>query len=138
VSACFEHKHMTPTEFALWNLWRALAHPTGLFEFTRSRDYALMFDNATGREIGQNIPTNVFRELQRRGWIKQVSQSFNSEGRPVYEYRILTHAEWVKSHPEGCAEVEAVTLARGGDRKVRPMQLRVGNRIAAEKGDWSE
>jgi hypothetical protein len=100
---CHANLHMTPEEFAYWEVWRSLTfHTDHLLEFS-SKDASFLFD-AT-RPQGVNRPGAIRRALMERGWMKETRAPFQDKVSGQFlppQYYVLSHEEWAAAHPEGC------------------------------------
>jgi hypothetical protein len=95
---CYDHFHMTMSEYALYDIARAWSATTGL----------LFFD---GRKLSKQYqrasPSNAYKladSLTRKGFFvihSEPSRRPNGTWSPR-TYKVLSHDAWVKTHPGQC------------------------------------
>jgi hypothetical protein len=98
---CFAHRHMTGNEYALYDVARSKSH--------QSDNRILFFD---GREMAAEFATmskstayNTAHSLEEKGWFKLIKASTRRRTDGTWSathYKVLSHQEWEKEHPDGC------------------------------------
>ena len=122
---CRERHHMTPREWAIWNYAKAVSYKSGRF-YLDGRALADEF-----RDQGKSTIYDIVDELKAEGWFVETRPSLRLKNGMFSpgECRILSHEEWVKTHPEMC---------RDFNRLGPPTCPRYGLDLSAQPTDLSE
>lgn len=100
-SKCFAHQHMSATEYAIYDVCRAMASRHDGVVFFSGPQIAEKF-----RSMSRNTPYTAVKALQKDGWfVKKKESGYRSNGtRTPTHYRVLTHEEWCALHPDSCPD----------------------------------
>ncbi|WP_158788594.1 hypothetical protein [Granulicella sp. L46] len=124
-SRCFPHHHMSATEYAIYDVCRALAlgndRGNGTLYFSGPK-IAERF-----RSMSKNTPYGVAKSLLEAGWfklLKKPTRRSNGTLSPTH-YKVLSHEEWASEHPRCCfdpsrVEVMAQSQLEGMERSPFP------------------
>jgi hypothetical protein len=96
---CFANRHMTPEEYALWDVSRQISHHTGTLYFD-GRAMAARF-----ADTKKDCIYRIARALVTKGWYEVISPRTRNKRTGLYapaQYRVLSAEEWAKNHPHEC------------------------------------
>jgi hypothetical protein len=102
---CYPHFHMTATEYAIYDVCRALSGKhDGILFFSGPR-LAKRF-----RSMSKNTPYTALKSLLDMKWFEPQgepgSRKDESTGKHLAtRYKVLTHEEWAAKHPNCCPNV---------------------------------
>lgn len=94
---CFANRHMTFTEFAIYQLCSMLANKTGTLTFG-TRALAEQFTEGSKETVRRTL-----KRLAATGWIEEIAPKRyigTDRSSPTY-YKVIPHDEWAKHHA-GC------------------------------------
>jgi hypothetical protein len=111
---CYDRRHMTLQEYAIWSYARQVSHDSGVFY----RNGLRVITEFEG--LSKSTFYRVSDQLEKKGWLVKIRDAKKlSDSRFVHgEYRVLTHEEWVKAHPGTCRMVEeepSISIPTGGN-----------------------
>src|SRR5260370_18166258 len=101
---CFANRHMTPEEYALWDVSRQLSHQTGTLYFD-GRAMAEQFEGTSKSRIYR-----LAKRLLDKGWYELIAPSVRDKRTGLFsstQYRVLSADEWAVRHPHVCAVAES-------------------------------
>jgi hypothetical protein len=116
---CFDHRHMSGLDFAIYILCSRLAHKTGIVYFDGraiARSFEMMSKTTVYSHIKRLIAKGFLKVVQQPGYRKNGTYS-------PYYFTVLSHDEWVKEHPGQCpvpVEAQPVPVAGLVSSPVRP------------------
>jgi len=101
---CFARRHMSPGDFAYYSYALAVSRGSGIFYSDDRRD---------AKEFGEDGISNrtIFdsrKRLEKTGWLVRRQTGRRLKRNPLtgvfesIQYRVLTHAEWIATHPGRC------------------------------------
>ena len=95
---CYAHYHLSPAEYAVWDVCRALSHDNGILYFS-GRNVAARF-----KRLGKTGAYNLAASLLESGWFKLLkdSQRRRDGTWSPRQYKVLSHTEWAAEHPNSC------------------------------------
>jgi hypothetical protein len=99
-SKCFANRHMTPEEYALWDVSRQISHQTGTLYFD-GRAMATQFAGTSKSRIYR-----LAKRLLDKGWYELIAPRVRDKRTGLFsstQYRVLSPDEWAERHPHVCA-----------------------------------
>ena len=95
---CKAHRHMTPTQYALWDVCMGLSHATRVLYFD-GRKLADRF-----KDFSKSACYRAAEALLSAGWFEPLEKKQKRTKGGTYaarRYKVLTHDEWVAKHGAG-------------------------------------
>jgi hypothetical protein len=100
VYKCFANRHLTATEYALYDVCRSLSHQKNILYFD-GRKIAAQF-----MKMSKSTAYRTAESLQAKGWfrlLKDKQRRHDGTFSPR-QYRVLSHEEWIERHPQQCPD----------------------------------
>lgn len=147
---CFESRHLTATQFKVYNVMRACAWSWRKKREGNDATGPLIFTASIKPWLCNAVPMSasylreVLAELCEAGWLVKLTEDKyrdNGEQEPN-DYRVIEHADFLKTHPTSCPpDMYDAHGKKSGDRAELPKNFRKDddlgralNKLDAEDG----
>ena len=129
---CYIHEHLTPEEFAVWDLAKRVSSRSGTFNMSM-RAIAGHFE-----DFSKDRANRAFHGLVKRGFfdILLAGQRDSLGYRLPDVIRVVTHEQLQERHPDRCVEVKKrvqVALLKARENKALSHQQDKGNQSLVSK-----
>lgn len=102
---CFAHNHMTATEYAIYDVCRAMSAKHNGIVYFSGPEIAKKF-----RSMSKNTPYTALSSLVKMKWFELVKPTKKNPAtgkNTATHYQVLTHEQWVAKHPNRCPDPDA-------------------------------
>jgi len=108
---CKAHRHMTPTQYALWDVCMGLSHTTRVLYFD-GRKLSARF-----QQFSKSACYRAAEALLLAGWFEPLEKKQKRTQGGTYaarRYKVLSHDEWVTKHGAGKCFKGSITVPASG------------------------